>query len=177
MSSDVPLQCMQTFSVLRVFLGGQFCHDALQLPLRLTLGEVTHLVVLRGNFHQPRTGGKQTLVTKPSPQRLLVGRRRLGHIHTASAAVLILKCTRSRQGTGQVGAIKPVLYFYKTPDITDVDSSLCCQHQKQQHKGKMLTLSFNYKTALAPYGTLESNWTCCVDISCSLRCRLSILKS
>lgn len=93
-SSDVPLQCMQTFSVLRVFLGRHFCHDALQLPLRLTLREVTHLVVLRGNFHQPRTGRKQTLVTKPSPQRLL----HLGHIHTASAAVLLLNCTRSQQG-------------------------------------------------------------------------------
>lgn len=53
-----PLQHMQTFLVLRVFLGWEFCNDALQLPLRFTLGEVTHLVVLRGNFHQPRTGSK-----------------------------------------------------------------------------------------------------------------------
>lgn len=116
---------MQTSSVLRVFLGGQFCDDALQLPLRLTLGEVTHLVVLRGDFHQPRTGGKHTLVTRP-PASVWGGAVR---IHTVSAAVLILHCTRSGGGsTDQVGAIKPVLYFYKTPDITDVDSSLCCQH-------------------------------------------------
>ena len=40
-------------SVLGVLFGGEFGHDALQLPLGLTLGEVPHLVVLGGHLHQP----------------------------------------------------------------------------------------------------------------------------
>lgn len=51
-----PVQHVQTFSVLHVLLGQEFCNDTLQLSLGFALGEVPHLVVLRGDSHQPGTG-------------------------------------------------------------------------------------------------------------------------
>lgn len=51
--------CRPLPSVLGVLLGLELGHDAFQLPLRFTLREIAHLVVLGGDFNQPeRTGGQ-----------------------------------------------------------------------------------------------------------------------
>lgn len=67
-------QHSQAFLELSVFLGWEFCNNVLQLSFCFTLREVTHLVVLRGNFHQPGKEGKST-VTNCLPC-FLVGKKK-----------------------------------------------------------------------------------------------------
>lgn len=80
-------QHSQAFLELSVFLGWEFCNNVLQLSFCFTLREVTHLVVLRGNFHQPGKEGKST-VTNCLPC-FLVGKKKkkntFFHIHEATA--------------------------------------------------------------------------------------------
>lgn len=45
-------------SVLWVFLGLKFGNDAIQLSLCFTLWKIAHVIILRGNFHQPVKKGK-----------------------------------------------------------------------------------------------------------------------